>query len=189
MNFQTVSGLEAVTVESTDGLRLGCHDTIGGCLRIPETGEDLEPTGRKGINLQHVVRLVLVGNTAMLALLSGRNYKLLLQPGYWMNAIDCLPKDTEFWAVSWDIHRRAGIEVMPPVAGFVGSDLLAGVVATHLTEYGGGGLFIDFGTNSEIALWDGRTLWVTSAAGGPAFERSGISCGLPMAPGLSIRPA
>ncbi len=44
-------------------------------------------------------------------------------------------------------------------------------------------LLIDFGTNSEIALWDGSTLWVTSAAGGPAFEGSGLSCGMPAAPG------
>ena len=157
---------------------------ILGQRAVKAIGEGLwDMAARKGINLQHVVRLVLVGNTAMLALLSGRNYKLLLQPEYWMIAIDCLPKDTESWAVSWDIHPRARIEVMPPVAGFVGSDLLAGVAATHLTEYGDGGLFIDFGTNSEIALWDGRTLWVTSAAGGPAFEGSGISCGLPVAPG------
>ncbi len=29
-----------------------------------------------------------------------------------------------------------------------------------------------------MSLWDGETLWVTSAAGGPAFEGSGISCGM-----------
>ncbi len=142
---------------------------------------------REGINLQHVVRLTLVGNTAMLALLSGRNYGLLLQPRYWMSTIDCLPEDTEAWAVSWSIHPQARIEVIPPLAGFVGSDLLAGVVTTRLTENGPGGLLIDFGANSEIALWDGQVLWVTSAAGGPAFEGSGLSCGLPAEPGAIYR--
>jgi uncharacterized 2Fe-2S/4Fe-4S cluster protein (DUF4445 family) len=44
-------------------------------------------------------------------------------------------------------------------------------------------LIIDFGTNSEMALWDGTTLHVTSAAGGPAFEGSGIKCGVPAEPG------
>ena len=147
----------------------------------------LDIATREGINLQQVVRLTLVGNTAMLALLSGRNYGLLLQPSYWMSAIDCLPENTEAWAVSWGIHPQARIEVIPPLAGFVGSDLLAGVVTTHLTENGPGGLLIDFGTNSEIALWDGCVLWVTSAAGGPAFEGSGISCGLPAEPGAIYR--
>ena len=142
---------------------------------------------REGIDLGRVVRLALVGNTAMLALLSGRNHGLLLQPSHWMSAIDCLPDDTKAWAVSWGIHPQARIEVIPPLAGFVGSDLLAGVVTTNLTENGAGGLLIDFGTNSEIALWDGQVLWVTSAAGGPAFEGSGISCGLPAEPGAIYR--
>jgi uncharacterized 2Fe-2S/4Fe-4S cluster protein (DUF4445 family) len=123
----------------------------------------------------------------MLALLSGHNYDLLLQPSHWMRPVDCLPERPDLWAVPLGIHPRAWIEVIAPLAGFVGSDLLAGVVRTHLTENGPGGLFIDFGTNSEIALWDGQVLRVTSAAGGPAFEGSGISCGAPADPGAIYR--
>jgi len=140
----------------------------------------LDIATREGINLQQVVRLVLVGNTAMLALLSGRNYELLLQPRHWMNAVDCLPKRTEPWAESWGIHSQSLIDVISPLAGFVGSDLLAGVMTTRLTENEGASLLIDFGTNSEIALWDGQILRATSAAGGPAFEGCGISCGVPV---------
>ncbi|MEI7645521.1 MAG: ASKHA domain-containing protein [Chloroflexales bacterium] len=134
---------------------------------------------RDGINLQHVVRLTLVGNTAMLALLAGRNFDLLLQPSHWMRAIDCAPRDTAAWITAWGIHPQAQIDVAPVLAGFVGSDLLAGVIATKLTEGQGRSLLVDFGTNSEIALWDGTVLWTTSAAGGPAFEGSGIRCGMP----------
>jgi uncharacterized 2Fe-2S/4Fe-4S cluster protein (DUF4445 family) len=123
----------------------------------------------------------------MLALLSGRNHDLLLRPSHWMRSVDCLPHRPDLWALPLGIHPRAGIEVIPPLAGFVGSDLLAGVVSTHLIEKGPGGLLVDFGTNSEIALWDGRVLRVTSAAGGPAFEGSGISCGAPADPGAIHR--
>jgi uncharacterized 2Fe-2S/4Fe-4S cluster protein (DUF4445 family) len=144
---------------------------------------------REGIDIGNVARFALVGNTAMLALLSGRNYRLLLQPKHWMTLLDCMPENPGAWAATLGIHPHARIEVIPPLAGFVGSDLLAGVVATRLTEDGGGALFIDFGTNSEIALWDGRDLWVTSAAGGPAFEESGISCGAPAEPGAIYRVA
>ncbi len=147
----------------------------------------LDIAAREGINIERVVRLTLVGNTAMIALLSGQNYDLLLQPSHWMSPVDCLPDRPDLWAVPLGIHPRAWIEVIAPLAGFVGSDLLAGVVSTHLTENGPGGLFIDFGTNSEIALWDGRVLRVTSAAGGPAFEGSGISCGAPADPGAIYR--
>ena len=90
------------------------------------------------------------------------------------------------WASELGIHPQATVEVIPPCAGFVGSDLLAGVLATRLTDQPGG-LLIDFGTNSEMALWDGRTLWITSAAGGPAFETSQVQCGMPAEPGAIYR--
>ena len=142
-------------------------------------GAIVDVATREGIGTEQVVKVVLGGNTAMLALLSGRNYHLLLQPAHWMQNIDCLPENPGELSLSCEIHPEAVIEVLPPLAGFVGSDLMAGVIATKLTEAGPGSLLIDFGTNSEIALWDGEVLWVTSAAGGPAFEGCGISCGMP----------
>lgn len=142
---------------------------------------------REGLDIGQVMRVSLVGNTAMLALLSGRNHGLLLKPANWGVRIDCLPRSTDDLAARLGIHPGARIDIFPPVAGFVGSDLLAGVVTTGLTESGAGSLFIDFGTNSEIGLWDGETLWVTSAAGGPAFEESGISCGAPAEAGAIHR--
>ena len=90
------------------------------------------------------------------------------------------------WVSLLGIHPQATLEVVSPLAGFVGSDLLAGVLATRLTEQPGS-LLIDFGTNSEMALWDGQTLWVTSAAGGPAFESCGMQCGMPAEPGAIHR--
>ncbi|HXE95328.1 MAG TPA: ASKHA domain-containing protein [Dongiaceae bacterium] len=144
---------------------------------------------REGIDLMRVVRVVLVGNTAMVALLSGQNHHLLLQPSYWAENIDCLPVETNLWRDAWGINPEAVIEVIPPLAGFVGSDLLTGVIATRLTEQEPGALLIDFGTNSEVALWDGNKLWVSSAAGGPAFEGCAISCGVPAEPGAIWRVA
>jgi len=70
------------------------------------------------------------------------------------------------------------IRFIPPLGGFIGSDLLAGIIATDLLGQPANSLLIDFGTNSEMALWDGEKLRVTSAAGGPAFEGCGISCGM-----------
>ncbi len=142
---------------------------------------------REGLDLRRVVHVELVGNTAMVALLSGRNCQLLLQPRHWTEFIPCEPEETTAWSDAWKIHPRATVEVVPPLAGFVGSDLLAGLVATRLLESHAPALLVDFGTNSEIALWNGEKVWVTSAAGGPAFEGGGISCGLPAEPGAIYR--
>lgn len=155
---------------------------------IRAIGEGLREIGaRDGIDLASVKRVVIVGNTAMLTLLSLKNYDLLLHPRWWTEPIDCLPLETSSWAASWGISPEADIKVIPPLAGFVGSDLLSGVIATGLMEQQPGALLIDFGTNSELALWDGDSLWVTSAAGGPAFEGSGLSCGMPAEPGAVSR--
>ena len=143
----------------------------------------LEISEKKGISTKEIGRMVIVGNTAMLALLAGKNPDQLLHSKNWMQELDCRPDDTQKWCATWDLETQTPIDVVPPLAGFVGSDLLAGILSTGLSEGPAGSLLIDFGTNSEMALWDGEVVWVTSAAGGPAFEGCGISSGMPAEPG------
>ena len=133
---------------------------------------------RNGIDPENVIRATIVGNTPMLALLTETDSQLLLQPGSWTQPIHCRPDDPQTWVHILGINPDARIDVASPLAGYVGSDLLAGVIATRLTDQPGG-LLIDFGTNSEMALWDGKNLWATSAAGGPAFESYQTQCGMP----------
>jgi uncharacterized 2Fe-2S/4Fe-4S cluster protein (DUF4445 family) len=159
-------------------------------LAVAAIGEGLlDIASREGFDPHRIVYLNLVGNTAMLALLSGSHAELLLQPAYWTRAIDGLLWDTTEWGAVWGLNPLATVEILAPLGGFVGSDLLAGLVATRLAEGAAPALFVDFGTNSEIALWNGKTLWVTASAGGPAFESSGISCGAPAESGAVYRVA
>ena len=155
------------------------QEAIGEALRLMAS--------KAGADLQQIAHVLIVGNSAMLALFSGRNHQLLLQPAYWSAGIDCLPEATDVWRAAWGLRDQAKIELVPPLAGFVGSDLLAGILATRLNRQTAPALLVDFGTNSEIALWDGNRLWVTSAAGGPAFEGCGIRCGMPAEPGAICR--
>ncbi len=101
--------------------------------------------------------------------------------------LECTAIDGAAWAQAWGIASQAQIELVLPLGGFVGSDLIAGLVACRLTEGQAPALFIDFGTNSEIALWTGRELWVTATAGGPAFESGAGSCGTPAEAGAVFR--
>jgi uncharacterized 2Fe-2S/4Fe-4S cluster protein (DUF4445 family) len=139
-----------------------------------------------GIDPRMLTRVAIVGNTAMLALLTETDPGILLRPHSWTQPFDCRQDRSHSWVNLLGVHPEASIEVVSPFAGFVGSDLLAGVLASHLTD-NPGGLLIDFGTNSEIALWDGNKLWITSAAGGPAFEGCGMQCGMPAEPGAIYR--
>lgn len=123
-------------------------------------------------NQLNITEILLVGNTAMLALLANKHVEQLLQPAYWTQAIDC---SLDFSTLG---QTQIPISVVQPVAGFVGSDLLVGLLAVGLAQSEGSALFVDFGTNTEMALWHRNKLWITSVPGGPAFEGCGISCGV-----------
>ncbi|MRR51056.1 MAG: DUF4445 domain-containing protein [Rhodocyclaceae bacterium] len=136
--------------------------------------------------LAEIGQVIIVGNTAMLALLSGKGGNELLDPEAWLRRINCQPDDLTQWSSEW-FMPHAGILLPQPVAGFVGSDLVADLIATGLTDGPPGSLLLDVGTNTEIALWDGDTLHITSVPGGPAFEGVGIRHGMAAEPGAICR--
>lgn len=126
-----------------------------------------------------VARLRVVGNAAMLTLLCGGDPRPLLEPKQWLHMHDSDMFLHPGLASLLDLDPGTDVALVPALGGFVGSDLILGVVHTRMIELPPPTALIDFGTNSEMGLWDGRQLWVTAAAGGPAFEGVGISCGMP----------
>ena len=63
--------------------------------------------------------------------------------------------------------------LVPGISAFVGGDIVAGLLSCEIfpiKKENEGTLFIDLGTNGEIALVDGEKIYCTAAAAGPAFE-------------------
>jgi len=81
------------------------------------------------------------------------------------------------------VHPRAPAFVFPSLGAYVGGDIVAGMLATGLTRDRRLRLFIDVGTNSEIALGSVDRVVATAAPAGPAFEAAQIRCGMRAAPG------
>ncbi|NLY82532.1 MAG: DUF4445 domain-containing protein [Clostridiales bacterium] len=81
------------------------------------------------------------------------------------------------------INKCGTIELLPNIAGHVGSDITAGIVTTDLMHKDKGHLFIDVGTNGEIALTGKNKAYTCSTAAGPAFEGSSIFQGMRAANG------
>jgi uncharacterized 2Fe-2S/4Fe-4S cluster protein (DUF4445 family) len=81
------------------------------------------------------------------------------------------------------VHPRAPAFVFPSLGAYVGGDIVAGMLATGLTRDRRLRLFIDVGTNSEIALGSNERVLATAAPAGPAFEAAQIRCGMRAAPG------
>ena len=68
------------------------------------------------------------------------------------------------------------------IAGYVGGDMTAGMLARALDE-GGTRLFLDLGTNGEMALAHGGRIACCATAAGPVFEGANVHFGMPASPG------
>src|SRR5690606_41681155 len=66
----------------------------------------------------------------------------------------------------------------PNVAGFVGADHVAMLLATEMAQQPGITLALDIGTNTEISINANGEMWSCSTASGPAFEGAHIRHGL-----------
>jgi uncharacterized 2Fe-2S/4Fe-4S cluster protein (DUF4445 family) len=81
-------------------------------------------------------------------------------------------------ALGLAIHPDGRAYLFPHLGAYVGGDIVAGLLATALPRGDRLRLFVDVGTNGEIALgWERRSV-ATAAPAGPAFEGAEISCGM-----------
>lgn len=142
-------------------------------------------TVRKRCEERRLRRVVLVGNTVMHHLFCGINLQPLshypfepVQDG-WQR---CTARELG-WALSSDLT----IDFLPCLGGFVGSDILAGILATGLHESLELVGLVDLGTNGEIVLGNREAMLCASTAAGPAFEGARISTGMRAATGALWR--
>jgi uncharacterized 2Fe-2S/4Fe-4S cluster protein (DUF4445 family) len=138
-----------------------------------------------GISLDQVVDAVLVGNTAMHHLLAGLPVRQLGTAPYVPSVSNAL----EFPArsIGLKLAPNAYIHLPPNIAGYVGGDHVAMLLAAGLGQDESTILALDIGTNTEISLsLQGRIL-TCSTASGPAFEGAHIHDGMRAAPGAIER--
>ena len=86
-------------------------------------------------------------------------------------------------ALGWKLPCDCVVHFLPCLGSFVGSDLLAGILATKLHESGDLVALVDLGTNGEIIVAQGQRLLCASTAAGPAFEGARILMGMRAATG------
>jgi uncharacterized 2Fe-2S/4Fe-4S cluster protein (DUF4445 family) len=81
-------------------------------------------------------------------------------------------------ALGWEVAGDPRVRFLPCLGGFVGSDILAGILATKMHESTALAGLIDLGTNGEIVFGNREGMVCASAAAGPAFEAGRISMGM-----------
>jgi len=137
-----------------------------------------------------IYEVVAVGNTAMQHLFLGVPTEGLSRAPYTPATVR--EEVRRAGAFGLQTCPAAPVVAPPVVAAFVGSDLVAGVLATRMHRASGLHIFIDVGTNTEICAGDRRRLVACSTPSGPAFEGAHIRFGMRAADGalerVSIEP-
>ncbi|MCC6797108.1 MAG: DUF4445 domain-containing protein [Candidatus Hydrogenedentes bacterium] len=132
-------------------------------------------------HIEHIVEITFAGNTTMQHLLLG------VDPAS-IGVSPFVPAVSEQLSVSASklglpAHPKAQCYVYPVISAYVGGDTVAGLLATNFEELESPSLFMDIGTNGELAVHAKGKLIATSCAAGPAFEGAGITHGLRAAAG------
>ncbi len=134
-----------------------------------------------GQKAAEVCDVVLVGNTVMHHLFGGISVEPLSHAPF--APVDDGEQLFEPAQLGWDLPDRCRIRFLRCLGGFVGSDILAGIVAAGIVAADSLGVLIDLGTNGEIVLSGRGRILCASTAAGPAFEAASIRMGMRAANG------
>ena len=151
--------------------------------RAHETLDELatEVCEEAGVPPAEVYEVSVAGNQTMVQIALGIDPEPLSMAPFTMAASALPPATAADFGVR--VHPRAPAVLFPAMGAYVGADIVAGLLATGLTLDRRIRLFIDVGTNSEIALGSAARALATAAPAGPAFEAAQIRCGMRAADG------
>ncbi len=134
-----------------------------------------------------VYEIVAVGNPVMHHVLLGLDPRALAYSPYTPTTTASMDLQSSQLKIQGNVEAR--LFLPPLIAGYVGSDVTADIIATGLDEDPGPSILLDIGTNTEVVVKKDDKLLVCSTASGPAFEGAHISCGMRAATGAIDRVA
>lgn len=131
---------------------------------------------QEGIQYGHIVKVSVSANTTMLHLLAGVN------PG----SLALAPFKAQFLEarvyhgseLRFRINSAAEVHLMPSISAYVGADIVSGLASLYPQETVKNYLFIDIGTNGEMAVVTPQKIFCCATAAGPALEGANIYCGM-----------
>ncbi|MAT37089.1 MAG: drug:proton antiporter [Acidimicrobiaceae bacterium] len=136
---------------------------------------------------EEILEITLVGNPVMHHLFLGLDPIPLGQAPFTLGLKDAANFTADELELS--CHSATRVHVLPCIAGHVGADTAAVILATQLHEYGEDEVIaiVDVGTNAEIVLSGKNRVLAASSPTGPAFEGAQISSGQRATPGAIER--
>ncbi len=129
-----------------------------------------------GVSTDHVYKVVVVGNTCMHHVFLGIDVTYLGLAPYApsMQAPIVIPAGE----LPLKSAPNARVCLLPVIAGFVGADTIACVLATRIYDSEEPRALVDIGTNGEVVMGGRGKLMACSAPAGPALEGGQIRHGM-----------
>ncbi len=176
VNPQTAYGGDVISritfcIERADGLAT-LHNIVIDSLNIAIA----ELCQKNNIDAHEIYKTTIVGNTVMQHILFGADPRSIAFAPYTPVFVE--EKVLAAKALNLGTHPNGIVKVLPSIAGYVGADIVAGLATTDMLERDSYTLYIDIGTNGEIALGNKDKIYCCATAAGPAFEGATISCGI-----------
>ncbi len=134
---------------------------------------------------QEVAEVVLVGNSVMHHLFSDLDVEPLSHAPF--HSLHLGEQVFSADQLGWPLPPSCRIHFVRCLGGFVGSDILAGIVAVGMPTSKEMIALVDLGTNGEIAIGNRDRILYASTAAGPAFEAASIRMGMRASSGAISR--
>lgn len=150
-----------------------------------------ELSAASGVDRDLIALAVVSGNTLMTHLLFGLDPRYLREAPYTpaVNFMPPVPADS----IGLQLGRQVSVHAFPAVSSYVGGDIVSGVMAAGIYLDEALTLYVDIGTNGEVAVGNCDFLMTASCSAGPAFEGGGVRNGMRAGPGaieqFAINPA
>lgn len=174
MNPQTAFGADVISradyaaAHGTAPLSEAVRKAVGELAR--------EAAAAAGIRREQIYLIALAGNTCMHHLFLDIQPEALVKAPYSPVIREAVELSAQEIPVG--IHPYGQIRMLPNLAGFVGADTSACLLAAEADQWEEETLLLDIGTNGEMVLGTGEETFACSTAAGPAFEGARITCGM-----------
>ncbi len=160
-----------IFAEKNDGLEILHQKVIEVINKINEKIIKKAKIGR-----HEITTITLAGNSTMTQLLLKVNPSYIRRDPYVPASIMYPPFHAS--EIDIDLADHTIALIYPGVSSYVGGDIIAGIMASGMYRDSELTLYMDIGTNAEIAIGHKDWMVCTAASAGPAFEGGGVKFGM-----------
>ncbi|MDA3824236.1 MAG: ASKHA domain-containing protein [Bacteroidales bacterium] len=175
VNPQTKFGADVISRIQHCSTEEGLKELQSELIRV--INEELIACAKKSyVESDQIVKITIAGNTTMLHILLGVDPTSIALAPFTPTFTEA--KILKAPELGFAANQEAEIHILPSLSAYGGAGIIAGLASISPPESIQNYIFLDIGTNGEMALRTPEKIQCCATAAGPAFEGANISCGM-----------